>query len=45
MNAAREFNVKQIVVGGGVSANKPLRDAFLAQTGISGQHPAFVALY
>ena len=32
MNAAREFNVKQIVVGGGVSANKPLRDAFLAQT-------------
>jgi N6-L-threonylcarbamoyladenine synthase len=32
LNAAREFNVKQIVVGGGVSANKPLRDAFLAQT-------------
>jgi N6-L-threonylcarbamoyladenine synthase len=32
MNAAREFNVKQIVVGGGVSANKPLRNAFLAQT-------------
>ena len=32
MNAAREFNVKQIIVGGGVSANKPLRDAFLAQT-------------
>ncbi len=32
LNAAREFNVKQIVVGGGVSANKPLREAFLAQT-------------
>jgi N6-L-threonylcarbamoyladenine synthase len=32
LNAAREFNVKQIVVGGGVSANKPLRDSFLAQT-------------
>jgi N6-L-threonylcarbamoyladenine synthase len=32
MNAAREYNVKQIVVGGGVSANIPLRDAFLAQT-------------
>ena len=31
MNAAREFNVRQIVVGGGVSANKPLRDAFLSQ--------------
>jgi N6-L-threonylcarbamoyladenine synthase len=32
MDAAREFNVKQIVVGGGVSANKPLRNIFLAQT-------------
>jgi len=32
MDAAREFNVKQIVVGGGVSANQPLREAFLAQT-------------
>jgi len=31
LKAAREFNVKQIVVGGGVSANKPLRDAFMAQ--------------
>jgi N6-L-threonylcarbamoyladenine synthase len=31
LNAAREFNVKQIVVGGGVSSNKPLRDAFLVQ--------------
>jgi N6-L-threonylcarbamoyladenine synthase len=32
LNAAREYKVKQIVVGGGVSANKPLRDAFLTQT-------------
>jgi N6-L-threonylcarbamoyladenine synthase len=32
LNAARKFNVKQIIVGGGVSANKPLRDAFLLQT-------------
>jgi N6-L-threonylcarbamoyladenine synthase len=32
MNAAREYKVKQIVVGGGVSANKPLRDAFMTQT-------------
>jgi N6-L-threonylcarbamoyladenine synthase len=31
MKAAREFNVKRIVVGGGVSANRPLRDAFLSQ--------------
>lgn len=30
--AAREFKVKQIIVGGGVSANQPLRDAFLGQT-------------
>jgi N6-L-threonylcarbamoyladenine synthase len=32
LKAAREFNVKQIVVGGGVSANTLLRNAFLAQT-------------
>jgi N6-L-threonylcarbamoyladenine synthase len=32
LKAAREFNVKQIIVGGGVSANKPLRDSFMAQT-------------
>ncbi len=31
MRAAREYGVKNIIVGGGVSANKPLRDAFLAQ--------------
>ena len=30
--AAREFEVKEIIIGGGVSANKPLREAFLAQT-------------
>jgi N6-L-threonylcarbamoyladenine synthase len=29
--AAREYGVKEIVVGGGVSANKPLRERFLAQ--------------
>jgi N6-L-threonylcarbamoyladenine synthase len=31
MKAAREFNVKCIVVAGGVSANRALRDAFLNQ--------------
>jgi N6-L-threonylcarbamoyladenine synthase len=30
--AAREYDVKEIIVGGGVSANQPLRQAFLAQT-------------
>jgi N6-L-threonylcarbamoyladenine synthase len=29
--AAREYGVKEIIVGGGVSANKPLREAFLSQ--------------
>jgi N6-L-threonylcarbamoyladenine synthase len=32
MEASEQYNVKQIVIGGGVSANLPLRDAFLAQT-------------
>jgi N6-L-threonylcarbamoyladenine synthase len=32
LNAAREYGVKQIVVGGGVSANNPLRNAFQAQS-------------
>jgi N6-L-threonylcarbamoyladenine synthase len=32
MLAAQEFGVKEIIVGGGVSANQPLREAFLAQT-------------
>ena len=31
LKAAREFNVKAIVVAGGVSANRALRDAFLNQ--------------
>jgi putative glycoprotease GCP len=31
LKAAREFGVDQIIVGGGVSANNPLRNAFLAQ--------------
>ena len=31
MKAAREFGVKEIVVAGGVSANRALRDAFLTQ--------------
>ena len=31
MQAAREYSVKDIIVGGGVSANKHLREAFLAQ--------------
>jgi N6-L-threonylcarbamoyladenine synthase len=31
MKAAREFGVKEIVVAGGVSANRALRDTFLAQ--------------
>jgi N6-L-threonylcarbamoyladenine synthase len=32
MEAAREYKVKQIIVGGGVSANEPLRNAFMEQT-------------
>ncbi len=31
MLAAREYDAKDIIVGGGVSANQPLREAFLAQ--------------
>jgi N6-L-threonylcarbamoyladenine synthase len=31
MQAAREFNAKQILVAGGVSANKQLRGAFISQ--------------
>jgi N6-L-threonylcarbamoyladenine synthase len=31
MLAAREFGVREIIIGGGVSANKPLREAFMAQ--------------
>jgi len=32
MNAAREFNAKEILVAGGVSANEPLRHIFQNQT-------------
>lgn len=32
MNAAREFGAKEILVAGGVSANRPLRQIFKAQT-------------
>lgn len=32
LKAAREFDVKEIVVAGGVSANKALREAFMNQT-------------
>ncbi len=32
MRAARQHGVKDIIIGGGVSANTPLREAFLAQT-------------
>ncbi|PIU91552.1 MAG: tRNA (adenosine(37)-N6)-threonylcarbamoyltransferase complex transferase subunit TsaD, partial [Anaerolineae bacterium CG06_land_8_20_14_3_00_57_67] len=31
LKAAREFGAKEILVAGGVSANKPLREVFLAQ--------------
>ena len=32
MDAAREFDAKEILVAGGVSANRPLRQVFKAQT-------------
>jgi N6-L-threonylcarbamoyladenine synthase len=35
MRAAREHGVRQIIVGGGVSANLALRDAFLAEAQIT----------
>ena len=41
VNAAREYKVKQIVVGGGVSANLPLRNAFLEQTEFPVNIPRF----
>jgi N6-L-threonylcarbamoyladenine synthase len=31
MKAAREYQVKDVIVGGGVSANAPLRDTFVSQ--------------
>jgi N6-L-threonylcarbamoyladenine synthase len=39
--AARAFNAKQILVAGGVSANKALREAFLAQKEFPVNIPAF----
>jgi N6-L-threonylcarbamoyladenine synthase len=41
MQAARDFNAKEILVAGGVSANRPLRDAFQAQTEIKVHIPPF----
>ena len=32
MNAAREFGAKEVLIAGGVSANRPLRQVFKAQT-------------
>ena len=32
MDAAREFGAKEILVAGGVSANRPLRQIFKSQT-------------
>jgi len=39
--AARKFGVRQILLAGGVSANRPLREAFLAQKEFPVQIPAF----
>jgi N6-L-threonylcarbamoyladenine synthase len=41
MKAAHEFNAKEILVAGGVSANRPLRDAFQSQTEFRVNIPAF----
>jgi N6-L-threonylcarbamoyladenine synthase len=41
MQAARDFNAKQILVAGGVSANRPLREAFQSQSEIKVHIPAF----
>ncbi|HSM70481.1 MAG TPA: tRNA (adenosine(37)-N6)-threonylcarbamoyltransferase complex transferase subunit TsaD [Anaerolineales bacterium] len=41
MDAAREFKVKEIIVAGGVSANRPLREAFQSQTEFKVNIPAF----
>jgi N6-L-threonylcarbamoyladenine synthase len=41
MQAARDFNAKEILVAGGVSANRPLRDAFQSQTEFKVHIPAF----
>jgi N6-L-threonylcarbamoyladenine synthase len=41
MQAARDFNAKEILVAGGVSANRALREAFLSQTEFKVNIPAF----
>ena len=41
MEAAREFKVNEVVVAGGVSANRPLREAFQSQTEFKVNIPAF----
>ena len=41
MQAAREYGVKEILVAGGVSANRALRDAFYAQDEFKVHIPAF----
>ena len=41
MQAAREYKVKEIIVAGGVSANRPLREIFQAQTEFKVNIPAF----
>ena len=41
MQAARDFKAKEILVAGGVSANKALRTAFQSQTEFKVNIPAF----
>ena len=41
MEAAREFGAKEILVAGGVSANKPLREIFQSQNEFKVNIPAF----
>ncbi len=42
LQAAREFNAKEILIAGGVSANKALRNAFLSQSEFKVNIPKFV---
>jgi len=41
LQAARDYNVQEILVAGGVSANRPLRQAFQSQTEFKVHIPAF----
>jgi len=41
MQAARDYNAKEILVAGGVSANRPLRNAFTSQKEFKVNIPAF----